>query len=89
MPWAVRIVGVTRALKLTEADRDALFDAFTDQERRIFTALVRNMESRQAKIDSIVETLRLNRLREGMETLCSALAPRHCGTQHLGPRPSA
>jgi len=66
MPWAVRVVGVTRALKLAESDRDALFDAFTDQERRIFTALVSNMQSRQTKIEGMVATLQATRFRDGI-----------------------
>jgi hypothetical protein len=39
MPWALRIVGVVRALKLTETDRNALFEAFPEVSDRISRSL--------------------------------------------------
>lgn len=45
MPWEIAITSLTRALKLTDADRDALLEAFPAQGRRILARLVSRAEA--------------------------------------------
>ena len=49
MPWAVRAVGTTRALKLTEADTAALFDAFASDARRVNRVLIAELGAHAAR----------------------------------------
>lgn len=45
MPWEIAITSLTRALKLTDADRDALLEAFPAQGRRILARLISRAEA--------------------------------------------
>ena len=45
MPWEIAITSLTRALKLTDVDRDALLEAFPAQGRRILARLISRAEA--------------------------------------------